>query len=362
LPPGSDSQFPRPFGRYTLLDRVAAGGMAELFLAVERTPHAGGRFVMIKRIRDDLHDEPDFIEFFLTEARVSLKCAHPNLPQVHELGRADGHYYLAMEYIRGHDMLTVLRASALNMVPLSVRAALTIGIGVAGALEHAHGLREIDGASLEVVHRDVSPQNVLVSTAGSVKLIDFGVVRSSVAFHHTRTGVLKGKLSYMAPEQLEGSGRLDHRADLFALGILLHESLCARPLFRGRDDTDTAERIRSMPIPDPSRVRDDVPVGLADVILRCLERDADRRYASAGELLEALDHIAEACGLAPTPVALRRETAALCGEPPLPHPGGRMATPPEPRTVRATRDPALLYFLRRAGAPDEDSDPQRQAD
>jgi eukaryotic-like serine/threonine-protein kinase len=361
LPSASDSAFPRPFGRYTLLDQVAAGGMAELFLAVERTPHAGGRFVMIKCIRDDLHDEPDFIEFFLTEARVSLKCAHPNLPQVYELGRADGHYYLAMEYIHGHDMLALLRAAAAAATPLSVRTALSIGLGVAGALEHAHGLREIDGASLQVVHRDVSPQNVLVSTAGTVKLIDFGVVRSSVAFHRTRTGVLKGKLSYMSPEQLDGAGRLDHRADLFALGILLHETLSARPLFRGRDDSDTAERIRAMPIPDPSRVRDDVPVGLADVILRCLERDPDRRFAGAGEVLEALDHVAAACGLAPTPVALRREAAALCGTPPLPRPGGRLATPPEPRPVQATRDPALLYFLRRAGAPDEESDPQRQA-
>lgn len=334
--------------------------MAELFLAIERTPHAGGRFVMIKRIREDLHDEPDFIDFFLTEARVSLKCAHPNLPQVYELGNADGHFYLAMEYIRGHDLLALLRAAA-AATPVSVRAALTIGIGVASALEHAHALHEIDGASLHVVHRDVSPQNVLISTAGAVKLIDFGVVRSAVAFHHTRTGVLKGKLCYMAPEQLEAAGNLDQRADLFALGILLHETLCARPLFRGRDDADTAERIRSMAIPDPSRVRDDVPVGLADVILRCLERDPVRRWASASDILEALDHVAEACGLAPTPVGLRREAAALCGTPPLPHPDARVGAG-EARAVPSSRDPALVYFLRRAGGPDDDSGPHRQAE
>ncbi|HKE15852.1 MAG TPA: serine/threonine-protein kinase, partial [Kofleriaceae bacterium] len=213
--------LPQRFGKYLLLRRVAVGGMAEIFLAVEKSPHGSHRFVTIKRIKADFDRDDEYVQFFLTEGRVSLKCAHPNLPQAFEMGAVDGNHYLSLEYIHGHTLLDIVRAGALSEKPLSIETALHVGVCVAAALEHAHGLRDIDGQSLCVVHRDVTPQNVMVSVSGTVKLIDFGIVRSAVQTHRTASGVVKGKFSYMAPESLASGREFDHRADLFALGIVL---------------------------------------------------------------------------------------------------------------------------------------------
>ena len=352
---------PQRFGKYTLLDKIAEGGMAEIFLALEDTPHAGRRFVIIKRIRPEHADDPDFQAFFLSEGRVSLQCAHPNLPQIYELDRVRGVYYLAMELIRGHTLLQYIRAAAGRGGQATVASIATVGLGVAAGLEHAHGLRDVDGTPLNVVHRDVSPQNVLIDAAGTVKLIDFGVARSAVQAHRTRTGVVKGKFSYLAPEQLEGRPPPDPRADLFALGVVLYECFTARPLFRGRSDAQTIQNIRAAPIRDLASVRDDVPRTLADVIHRALERDPNDRFASATEMLAALDDAARRAGLPTSARKLRDEVTASCGTPARPEgyleraTGALSADPKSPTFAElispelATRDPELLHFLRQAG-------------
>jgi serine/threonine protein kinase len=310
--------LPQRFGKYLLLRRVAVGGMAEIFLAVEKSPHGLHRFVTIKRIKSDFDRDDEYVQFFLTEGRVSLKCAHQNLPHAFEMGAVDGSHYLALEYIHGHTLLDVVRAGARRDKPVSIETAVHVGVCVAAALEHAHGLRDVDGQSLNIVHRDVTPQNVMMAVSGAVKLIDFGIVRSAVQTHRTASGVVKGKFSYMAPESLATGREFDHRADLFALGIVLHETLTGRSLFRGVTDNDTLRRVRSMPIPDVSRMRPDTPVGLAAIITHALERDPDKRFQTATEMLNALDMVAEASHISRSVTRLRDEVLDRCGEPPFP--------------------------------------------
>ena len=310
--------LPQRFGKYLLLRRVAVGGMAEIFLAVEKSPHGTHRFVTIKRIKSDFDRDDEYVQFFLTEGRVSLKCAHPNLPQAYEMGAVDGSHYLSLEYIHGHTLLDVVRAGVLGDRPLSIETAMHVGVCVAAALEHAHGLRDVDGQSLCVVHRDVTPQNVMLAVSGSVKLIDFGIVRSAVQTHRTASGVVKGKFSYMAPESLASAREFDHRADLFALGIVLHETLTGRSLFRGVTDNDTLRRVRTMPIPEVTRMRPDTPPGVSAVIARALERDPDRRFQTATDFLQALEHAAEEAHVHRSVTRLRDEVLDRCGDPPLP--------------------------------------------
>ncbi|HTM21568.1 MAG TPA: serine/threonine-protein kinase [Kofleriaceae bacterium] len=345
--------LPRAFGRYLLLQRVAEGGMAEVYLALEEHPQAGRRFVTIKRIREEHVDDPDFVDFFITEGRVSLKFAHPNLPLVFELGCHDEVHYLAMEYIHGHNLLDLLRGAVRGRRPLSLSTVTAIGISVAAALEHAHCLADVDGAPLHLIHRDVTPQNIMLSTAGTVKLIDFGIVRSAIQVHRTQTGIIKGKFAYMAPEQLDGQ-HIDHRADLFALGIVLWEALLARPLFRGRTDEETVDNLQGLQIPDPRRLRADVPPALSAVVLKALERNPRRRFPSATEMLAALEQVAEHCHMVPSITRLRREAAELCGSPALPvlpaqDAAGDPAAGAGPTETGQAVDPLLTYYLRQAG-------------
>lgn len=340
-------QLPRRFGKYQLIRRVATGGMAELFLAIETVPGVGQRFVIIKRIRSEHVADADYVEFFLTEGRVALRCAHANLPQTYELSKRDGGPYLSMEYIPGHTLLDAINAATAVKRRLSAASVLRIGIEVASALEHIHTLRDVDGTPLSVVHRDVTPQNVMLSGDGTVKLIDFGIVRSSLQTHKTRAGVVKGKFSYLAPEALDRGHVVDHRADLFSLGIVLHESLTGRSLFRGKDDAETMKRLKFGKVPDLAAMRNDVPEPLADAIDSALERDPARRYQTASEMLAALERVAADCGIPIGRVSMRDEIQELCGEiePPRAPSGKRLGSDSE---IVRVADVDLTYYLDRA--------------
>ncbi|RMH38901.1 MAG: serine/threonine protein kinase [Deltaproteobacteria bacterium] len=305
----------QPFGRYRLVCKLAAGGMAEIFLAVDSLPVGGCRFVIVKRIHPACADDPDYVDHFLTEGAVALRASHPHLPVTYELGDVDGAHYLAMEFIHGPTFLDLLRLAQRGRGAVSVRTAVTVGRAVAAALDHLHTLRDVYGRPLGVIHRDVTPQNTLVAYDGTIKLIDFGIARASFQVHQTRSGVVKGKFSYMAPEQFHGVDDIDARADLFSLGVMLHESLVGRPLFRGASDRDTIDRVLHMPIPSPTALRADVPEALSRVVLRALARDRDRRYARAADLLADLERVADTYGLGISLTELRREVRALCGPP-----------------------------------------------
>ncbi len=306
--------LPHELDQYTLLERLASGGMADVFLAVDRGPRAP-RWVAIKRIRADLATHREYVGFFETEARLSLACHHPNLPTAFQCGQAGGRPYLALEYIAGPTVLGLARAATRRRRPLAVPAVLAIALGAARALEHLHGLTGPDGQPLDVVHRDVTPHNLLVAPGGVVKLIDFGVARTAVQAHRTEVGVIKGKYAYIAPELLDRHRLVDQRADLFSLGVVLHELLTGQPLFHGASDLDTTERVRAAPIAAPTSIRPEVPEAVASVIMTALARDPDRRWPSAATLVDALERAAEQAGVWPWQGRLAREVAQLVGGP-----------------------------------------------
>ncbi len=305
----------QPFGKYTLVAKLAEGGMAEIFLAVEEMPHVGRRFVIIKRIRESYESDLDYQDFFITEGRVALRVAHPNLPHAYELGTIDGVYYLAMEFIRGPTVLDLLRRAQVRRTALSVQSCVTIARAVCAALEHVHELCDVDGKPLRVIHRDVTPQNTLVAYDGTVRLIDFGIAQAAVQTHTTAAGVVKGKFSYLAPEQITRDRPVDHRADLFSLGIMFHEALCGRVLFRGRTDRETVQNVLGAQVPSPTRLRPAVPEAISRVVLRALERHPDDRYPDATAMLRALETAASAAHLDASLVSLRGELRDLCGSP-----------------------------------------------
>jgi serine/threonine-protein kinase len=364
------------FGKYVLVAKLAEGGMAEIFLAVEDMGRAGRRFVIIKRIRDAFRADPDYEDYFLTEGRVALQLSHPHLPMAYELGEIDSALYLAMEFIRGPTLLDILRNAYNARKPLSVRSCVTIARAVAAALDHAHTLRDVNGEPLHIIHRDVTPQNTLVCYDGSIKLIDFGIAQARIQSHETAAGVVKGKFSYLAPEQIDPAGVIDQRADLFSLGVMMHESLLGRVLFRGRTDRETIKRVLKAPIPDPAAKRPEVPADLAKVVLRALARNPVNRYRSAAALLADLEAVADRENLGVSLTELREEVRALCGPPqqfkiptiddgeapiersrrmktvqsPARRADGSEPTPePTPSPTGLAADEDLRYFLARAG-------------
>ncbi len=278
------------FGRYKVLFPLGAGGMAEVFLAQDAgaAEVAGAeRLVVIKRVLPALALDEQFIAMFLNEARISTRLNHPNIAHVYEVGQQDGTYYLAMEFIHGADLGAILRRSA--EARLTPPLAALIASRAAGALHHAHQLSDLQGAPLGVVHRDVSPQNIRVSFEGVVKVLDFGIAKATTNADSTQSGILKGKYPYMSPEQLDGLP-LDGRSDVFALGIVLHEMICCRRLFKRESTVQTLKEVAQGVIPRPSEVAG-VPIApeLDAIVMRALERDRDRRFQSARELQRQLD-------------------------------------------------------------------------
>ena len=293
------------FGRYRLLRRISVGGMAEVWHAKSYAGVVFEKEVALKRILPHIAEDEDLLAMFMEEARLAAKLDHPNVCHIYELGKTVTSYYLTMEYIYGADLRSVqkqLRRYDREAPPEQVAA---IGLGVAKGLAHAHGLRSENGASLNLVHRDVSPQNVMLAYSGDVKLIDFGIAKASGRALETQVGVLKGKLGYMAPEQLERL-ELDGRVDQFSLGILLWETLAGQRLFTAPSPVGAIELIRKCEVPDIRDIRPDCPERLADVVHRCLQKDRDRRFDSCALMaIELETMLKEDFGLQSTKAAIR---------------------------------------------------------
>ena len=275
-------------GRYELLHPLGAGGMAEVFKARAFGPAGFARDVVIKRILPAYGSDPDFVRMFVDEARILGLVRHPNVVQVYDFGEDNGTLYLALEYVEGPSLSRILRTlRAANRPPPPAFVAY-VGREICRALAYVHALEDGDGAPLEVVHRDVTPSNIIVTPAGAVKLLDFGVAKFSTAARSTRAGTVKGKPAYLAPEQLEGK-IIDGRVDLFSLGIVMHETLSLQHLFAGDSDFHTAKKIMEMKIPSLTAKRSDLPLELEDIVMRALERDREDRFRSAEEMGHALD-------------------------------------------------------------------------
>jgi eukaryotic-like serine/threonine-protein kinase len=278
----------KEFGRYELLLEMAKGGMATLFLARLSGPKKFEKLVAVKRIHDLYSDEDLFTSMFLDEARLTARIHHPNVATVFDMGEEDGHYYIAMEYVHGLDLNKILRAAIRQKRPLEWQQVARLVADAAAGLHAAHELRDNDGQPMGVVHRDVSPQNILVSFDGHVKVVDFGIAFAAERLTNTATGTLKGKAAYMSPEQVSGK-TLDRRSDVFSLGILLWESVLLRRLFREDNDATTILRIVKGDIPHPRSIRPDLPESLVKIMMRALAQEPEDRYQTAGELEEALN-------------------------------------------------------------------------
>ncbi|MBK8014037.1 MAG: PEGA domain-containing protein [Deltaproteobacteria bacterium] len=276
-------KFPKPFGPYRLLKKLAQGGMAEIFVAQD----ARGDICAIKRILPHLAHEESFIRMFIDEARIVSHLKHPNIAQVYDQGKHDGFYYIAMEFVQGHSLLALFeRARSLKMQhPLGLLGYVVAE--VLSALGAAHSAVDAKGRHLRIVHRDVTPQNVLVSYSGEVKLIDFGVAKAIARLTATEAGFTKGKLSYMSPEQARGEP-LDGRSDLFSAGIILYEITTGSRLFNKEGPGGILGAIVNEPIPAPSQRMRKYPRELEDVVMRALEKRVDERWAYAEEMRDAL--------------------------------------------------------------------------
>jgi eukaryotic-like serine/threonine-protein kinase len=286
VPPASpDEALPRRFGKYTLLRRMATGGMAEIFLSLQRSVAGFEKLIVIKRILPAMNQDRGFIDMLLHEARVAASLSHPNIVQTIDVGQVDGTYFIALEHIHGEDLRSIVRQmKKKGVTEFPIEHAIAIVLGMCSGLSYAHEKRDLDGTPLGIVHRDISPQNVLVGFAGDVKIVDFGVAKSGTqSAEQTKSGQLKGKVPYMSPEQARGE-EVDWRSDIFATGVMLFELTTGKRLFKGATEYETLKLIVDRDYPRPSWVLHGYPPALETIVMRALEKDKDRRYQSSREM------------------------------------------------------------------------------
>ena len=293
MPPTSDASLaglPRQLGKYTLVRKLATGGMAELFLAIQRSLGGFEKLIVIKRILPAMNQDSGFVDMLLHEARVAATLTHPNVVQVFDVGMADGAYFIAMEHVHGEDLRSIVRQmKRRNATEFPMEHALSIVLGLCAGLSYAHEKRDLNGVPLDIVHRDISPQNVLVTFSGDVKIVDFGIAKSTGKVgEDTASGRLKGKVPYMSPEQARGE-TVDWRSDLFAAGVILFELTTGRRLFKAASEYETFKLICERELPLPSRVCPGYPPDLEAIVMRALARDRSERWQSAREMQAALE-------------------------------------------------------------------------
>jgi serine/threonine protein kinase len=294
--------LPQPisFGKYTLFERIGRGGMADVFKARVQGPGGFERIFVVKRILPHLSDDPLFTKMFVAEAKLAALLNHPNIVQVFELGSVDEEYFMSMEYVRGHDLAETMRTLWARVGPPRPELVAYVGREMCRALAYAHEFTADDGTRLGMIHRDISPSNVMLSFEGAVKILDFGIAKAmgGEKDEGTKTGTLKGKFAYMAPEQTM-SNEVDRRIDIFATGIVLHEILTGRRLFKGENDLQTIEKVRQCNVPPPSLHNPLCPPEMDDIVLMALAKDPQDRFQSASEMADALDNLVHAARFQP---------------------------------------------------------------
>ncbi len=302
---------------YEILAKLATGGMAEIFLARGASTAGVERYVVLKRVLRHRASDVHFVEMFLDEARLAAQLQHPNIAQVYDIGKLGDSYFFTMEYVHGETVRTLLGRSHGLRQPIPVGAVLSIVAGAAAGLHHAHERKGFDGRHLGIVHRDVSPSNLMVSYEGTVKVVDFGVAKASHRSTETQSGTVKGKITYMSPEQCKGV-EIDRRSDLFALGIVFWELLTSEKLFRRHSDFETMQAIVMEDVPPPSLLRTDVSPEIDRIVLRLLAKDPAQRFQSGDELHEAIETVAVRTGSVLSAASLGRYMRDLFGQRPEP--------------------------------------------
>jgi len=314
IPAGSLSSLPSAqLGKYQLIRRLAMGGMAELFLARATALHGFEKLVVLKRILPQHAESEDFIRMFLAEARLAATLHHPNIVQVYDIGEEGGAYFFTMEYVQGQDLRKMVRAARKQSVPIPLQHVLHIVTGVAAGLNHAHDKNGRDGKHLGIVHRDVSPSNVLVTYEGGVKIVDFGIAKAAAANSHTIAGTLKGKIPYMSPEQCRGEA-VDRRSDIFSIGTLLWEMTTGSRLFAGDNEFAILSRVGKGEVPLPSSIRPDYPPELEKIVMRAMQVNPADRYETALDLQIDLEDFAREARLPVSSARMGRFMRELFGE------------------------------------------------
>ncbi len=294
------SSVPGQFGRYQLLEKIGSGGMAEVFKARMRGEEGFEKIVAIKRIVPHMAANDAFITMFVDEAKLAALLNHNNITHIYDLGKVDAWHYIAMEYVEGRDLRSLLKLGKERDYPLPPELALFIAAKIANALDYAHRRPAADGTELNLVHRDVSPQNILISYEGDIKLCDFGIAKAASKVSTTISGALKGKLQYMSPEQAWGK-RVDRRSDVFSLGAVLYEMLTGAPLFEGDTDMSILERVREGGVEPPSARGVDVSKRVDQIVLKALAKNPQDRYQNASEMEKDLHAVLYAFQPSPGP-------------------------------------------------------------
>jgi serine/threonine protein kinase len=300
----SKDALPRPFGQYLLLEQIGAGGTARVYRARRHSIYGFTRQVVVKTMLPERARDPRFVHLFTEEARISAQLIHANIVQVIDFGTVGGTAFLEMEYLPGINVSQLISAVVERGVRLPVSVVLAIATEACRGLAYAHSFVDENGAHRPIIHRDVSPANVMIGRDGSVKLLDFGLA-SLTRGETLSIDTFRGKLAYMSPEQAQAR-RVDRRADVYAFGVMLYELLTGERLFQGENDEETVRRVCSMNVPRPSRRNGEVPAALDAVVLRALERDPEQRYPSADELLTVLEAVTSRA-------ATRKELLAYLG-------------------------------------------------
>lgn len=284
------------FGPYKLMDRISVGGMAEVYKAVELGVEGFERIVAVKRILPHIAEDDEFITMFKDEAKIAGQLQHGNIAQIYNLGQQGDSFYIALEYVAGRDLRNIFTRCQQQGKPMPLAQACFVVMKVCEGLDYAHNKRDKHGRHLNIVHRDVSPPNILVAYEGEVKLIDFGVAKAAGRVSRTQAGILKGKFGYMSPEQVRGMP-LDRRSDVFSLGVVLFEVLVGARLFQGETDFATLEMVRTVDVPIPSSKNPEIPKDLENIILKALSGEPETRYQTAMELHDDLQAFMFAHGM-----------------------------------------------------------------
>jgi serine/threonine protein kinase len=278
---------PIPFGKYLLLERINVGGMAEVFKAKAFGVEGFERLVAVKRILPSIAEDQEFITMFVDEAKIAVQLTHANIAQIFDLGRVGDSYFIAMEFVHGKDLRAIFDRARKRGETVPVPMACYVAMKICEGLDYAHNKKDAAGRDLHLVHRDVSPQNVLLSYDGEVKVIDFGIAKAAGKAGKTQAGILKGKFGYMSPEQVRGLP-LDRRSDIFAVDIVLYELLTGERLFVGESDFSTLEKVKNVEIMPPSTYNRRIPEELEQIVLKALAKDVDDRYQTAMDLHDDL--------------------------------------------------------------------------
>jgi serine/threonine protein kinase len=274
---------PIPFGKYLLLDRINIGGMAEVWRGKQFGASGFERLVAIKRILPNIAEDEEFISMFIDEAKICVQLTHANIASIYELGHISSSYFISMEYIPGKDMRAIFDRCRKKGEPAPVPLVAFCVSKMCEGLDYAHRKKDGMGRDMNIVHRDISPQNILISYEGEVKVIDFGIAKAAGKATKTQAGILKGKFGYMSPEQIRGVP-LDRRSDVFAIGVCLYEMLTGERLFVGDSDFSVLEKVRKADVPPPSTYNRRIPEALEKIVLRALAKDVEDRYQYASEL------------------------------------------------------------------------------